>query len=167
MANSNSNSFHSTFSPQLRSDQKIIRFYHPAKPFGCFSNFSQHPIHLDGYDWPTTEHYFQAQKFEDLRLQDRVRLAATPKDAAKIGRDRKLPLRRDWEQVKDSVMLNALREKFDKNKECQEILLSTGDDYLIEDTTISGDAYWGCGKDGRGVNMLGKLLMQVRDELNC
>jgi len=69
----------------------------------------------------------------------------------------------DWEEVKDGIMLDALRLKFTQHSELKELLLSTGDEEIIEDSPI--DSYWGCGSDGEGKNMLGKLLMKLRSEL--
>ena len=90
-----------------------IYFYSPAEnPYGCFSNFSCHGFELDNCWWPTSEHYFQAQKFVGTPFLEKVHLASNPSEAAKLGRDRTQPLRPDWEQVKDEVMLCALRQKF-------------------------------------------------------
>ena len=72
-------------------------------------------------------------------------------------------MRPDWEEVKDEVMLQALRMKFSQNPEIAEELLATGDAILIEHT--QNDAYWADGGDGSGKNKLGLLLMQVREEL--
>ena len=44
-------------------NMKSIVFYRVSEPYGEFSNFSPHPIKLKGLTWPTSEHYFQAQKF--------------------------------------------------------------------------------------------------------
>ena len=82
-----------------------------------------------------------------------------------MGRDRKLPLRRDWESVKEKVMLDALRAKFTQNADLKAILLGTGDAVLVEHT--ARDAYWGDGGDGSGKNRLGRLLMRLRDELRA
>ncbi len=71
-------------------------------------------------------------------------------------------MRDDWEAVKEDVMINALRKKF-QSPELRQMLLSTGKQELIENSPY--DRYWGCGRDGRGNNRLGKLLMQVREEL--
>jgi N-glycosidase YbiA len=60
-------------------------------------------------------------------------------------------------------MREAVRRKFEANPGIREVLLSTGDAELVEKTT--GDYYWGCGTDGTGKNMLGKILMEVRGEL--
>ena len=76
---------------------RVIKFYRTSDPFGEFSNFAAFPIRLKGVVWPTTEHYFQAQKFADTPHEEAVRLADTPMRAAKMGRERNRPLRADWE----------------------------------------------------------------------
>ena len=83
--------------------------------------------------------------------------------AALEGRNRQNPLRQDWEEIKDEVMLQALRMKFSQNPEIAKELLATGDALLIEHTR--NDDYWADGGDGFGKNKLGLLLMQVREEL--
>jgi predicted NAD-dependent protein-ADP-ribosyltransferase YbiA (DUF1768 family) len=83
---------------------ETIKFYHLHKPYGNFSNFAAYAIELDGKIWPTSEHYFQAQTFVGTSHEETVRQAATPGEAATIGRDRSRPLRPDWEAVKDNVM---------------------------------------------------------------
>jgi len=139
-----------------------ILFYRQGDQWGEFSNFSPHPIDLDGQTWPTSEHYFQAQKFHDPDARTRIREAPGPGQAARLGR--RLPgLREDWEAVKESVMLDALRAKFDQHDRLERVLLSTGEAELVEHTT--NDDYWADGGDGSGRNRLGVLLMQVRDEL--
>ena len=140
-------------------------FYNTRGHYGCFSNFSAHGIELDGVWWPTTEHYFQAQKFAgtDTGSVESIRLARTPKQAAEMGRDRKRPLRPDWNDVKDDVMRRAVMKKFQTHASLRDILLSTGSEAIIENAP--SDYYWGCGKDGSGQNMLGKILMEVRETL--
>lgn len=142
---------------------ETIQFYSVRAAYGAFSNFSPHPITLGGRRWPTTEHYFQAQKFVDAELRERVRRAKTPGAAAELGRSRKLPLRPDWERVKLGVMRAAVEAKFRQHDELRELLLGTGDAVLVEHTPR--DAYWGDGGDGSGRNELGKILMAVRAAL--
>jgi ribA/ribD-fused uncharacterized protein len=84
----------------------------------------------------------------------------TPKMAAAMGRDRSRPLRADWEQVKDSVMLRGVLRKFETHSDLRTMLLASGDEDIIENAP--GDTYWGCGKDGSGQNKLGQILMAVR-----
>jgi ribA/ribD-fused uncharacterized protein len=139
-----------------------IRFYRVGDPWGDFSNFSRHPIRVDGREWPTSEHYFQAQKFAGTPEESLVQAAPSAGEAARLGR--KLPgLRADWDGVKDEVMLTALRAKFTQHDELREELLATGGRILVEHTT--NDSYWADGGDGTGRNRLGELLMKVRDEL--
>jgi N-glycosidase YbiA len=140
-----------------------IYFYTTNSEYGCFSNFSPHGFELEGLYWYTSEHYFQAQKFPGTPHFEQIRLVKTPKDAARMGRERSRPLRIDWEKVKDDIMRKAVLCKFETHADIREILLSTGDKQLIEDSPI--DYYWGCGKDGSGKNMLGIILMEVRDKL--
>ena len=97
------------------------------------------------------------------KIQEKIRQIASPMDAALEGRNRQNPLRPDWEEVKDKVMLQALRMKFSQNPEIAKELLATGDAILIEHTR--NDDYWADGGDGSGKNKLGLLLMQVREEL--
>lgn len=140
-----------------------IDFYAVGDPYGCFSNFYPAPVRLKGRSWPTTEHYFQAQKFAGTPHEQAVRAAKTPMLAARMGRDRALPLRRDWEAVKDGVMREAVRAKFEQHADLREVLLATGDARLVEHT--ENDAYWGDGGDGSGRNRLGEILMEVRAAL--
>ncbi len=63
---------------EIRLNQDEIRFYHSDQPWGEFSNFSQHSIFIDEINWQTVEHYYQAQKFIDVELKERIRLSETP-----------------------------------------------------------------------------------------
>ncbi|MBC8142759.1 MAG: NADAR family protein [Armatimonadetes bacterium] len=140
-----------------------IYFYSEREqPYGVFSNFSPHGFIVDGRYYPTSEHYFQAQKFVDSPDDyEAIATARKPKIAADRGRERSRPLRSDWNAVKDDVMRIALRAKFDAHTELRELLLSTGTETLIEKT--STDYYWGCGTDGTGKNRLGELLEKLRE----
>ena len=140
-----------------------ILFYRTSEPYGEFSNFSPHPIELNGGTWPTSEHYFQAQKFAGTEHEELVRLAKSPMVAARMGRSRQRPLRPDWEAVKEDLMREALRAKFTQHPNLRALLLSTGESEIVEHTT--NDRYWGDGGDGTGRNRLGQLLTELRAEL--
>lgn len=142
---------------------ETIRFYSTKDSYGCFSNFAACPITLGDKLWPTSEHYFQAQKFEDADYQEAIRAEKSPMIAARMGRSRSQKLRADWESVKDAVMLAAVRAKFHQHEDARATLLATGDALLAEHT--ENDRYWGDGGDGSGKNMLGQILMQVREEI--
>jgi N-glycosidase YbiA len=143
-----------------------IYFYKVSDPYGCFSNFSLHPIEVEGLYWQTVEHYYQAQKFvctENERLIQVIRDAKTPMEAAQIGRDRTLKLRFDWEEVKRQVMWQGVLTKFLTHTDIQVILLNTGEELIVEDSPT--DYYWGCGQEKTGQNQLGQILMNVRQEI--
>jgi ribA/ribD-fused uncharacterized protein len=140
-----------------------INFYRVSDEYGCFSNFAPYPVRLDGKVWPTSEHYLQAQKFEDPKHREQIRKTKSPMIAARLGRDRKKPIRRDWESVKVGIMREVVRAKFMQHNDIRQILLSTGDKKIVEHT--ENDSYWGDGGDGSGKNMLGRILMEVREEL--
>ncbi|QSJ18492.1 NADAR family protein [Nostoc sp. UHCC 0702] len=140
-----------------------IYFYSTREQYGCFSNFSPHGFELDDLYWYTSEHYFQAQKFIGTFHVEQIRLVKSPKDAARMGRERTRPLRQNWEQVKDEIMRKAVLRKFETHADIGEILLSTGNEEIVENSPI--DYYWGCGTDGSGKNRLGIILMEVRDIL--
>ena len=142
-----------------------IHFYSVGDPYGEFSNFAAYPITLGKKKWPTSEHYFQAQKFENPADREEVRKANSPMLAARLGRDRKKKLRKDWEAVKVGIMRQALEAKFTQYAELKELLLSTGNAKLVEHT--ANDSYWGDGGDGTGKNMLGLLLMELRENLSA
>lgn len=137
-----------------------IYFYKQYGPLGYLANYSDHGFYKDGKYWPTAEHYFQAQKFFDENIKERIRFAETPKEASTIGRDRNLPLRSDWEEVKQDIMLETVLLKFRANPDILELLLATGDEELIENTTK--ESYWGCGPDKNGQNNYGKILVKAR-----
>lgn len=143
--------------------EDIIYFYTVTDKYGALSNFAKLGFEADGKYWSTVEHYFQAKKFEGQPHEERIRVAFTPKDARNMGRSREFPIRPDWEDVKVDVMKTALKSKFTHNKAARDLLLSTKNRELIESSPF--DYYWGCGGDGSGENVLGKLLMELREEL--
>lgn len=144
---------------------KEIKFYRTKGKHGYMSNFSRHPI-IDGDKYYlTSEHFYQSYKFKGKKDEEEIRCATTPGEAAKLGRDRTRPMRKDWEDIKDDVMRCALMFKFMQNPEIRKKLLATGDSLLIEDS--STDYYWGSGEEGTGKNKLGLLLMEVRTVLRA
>jgi ribA/ribD-fused uncharacterized protein len=143
----------------------VIKFYRTGDEYGCFSNFAPYPISLGGKLWPTSEHYFQAQKFDDEQHAEAIRNEKSPMIAARMGRDRRKPIKREWEAIKVTVMTTAVRAKFTQHLDLRSVLVGTGDAMIIEHT--ANDSYWGDGGDGSGQNMLGQILMHVRAELRA
>lgn len=125
------------------------------------SNFFRHvtKINYEYENWVTAEHAFQAAKSFSPKDKLAIFECKTPADAKKRGR--RVKLRIGWEDSKRGVMLKIIQAKF-KNPQLRGLLLATGDAQLIEGNTW-GDRYWGvC--DGEGENVLGQILMQVREE---
>jgi N-glycosidase YbiA len=143
-----------------------IYFYKINNPYGCFSNFSPHAIDLDGENWATVEHYYQAQKFVGTKFEDlivQIQTAPTPEIATQIGRNPAHQPHCDWEHRKRDVMYRAVWQKFRTHLSIQQILIETGNAEIIEDSPV--DYFWGCGIEGNGTNHLGRILMEVRDRL--
>ncbi|XP_078434792.1 cytidine/deoxycytidylate deaminase family protein [Wolffia australiana] len=159
-------------------DVNIISFYKTWDSYGAFSNFSPHPIQMpdeNGNDltWPSVEHYYQAQKFDGVDDQlaidcvQKIKAARSPEEAARIGRSaqRKYPhlVQPNWDSIKVEVMYKALKCKFSTYLYLNSLLLSTMGSVLVE--ASPHDLFWGGGRDGEGLNYLGRLLMQLRSEI--
>ncbi|WPT17708.1 Riboflavin biosynthesis protein PYRR [Picochlorum sp. SENEW3] len=188
--------------PSQVQQQQQLEFYKCWDKLGCLSNFSPHPIDMPdvtmdeptleavrhalttadapiphGRLWPSSEHYYQAQKFHGVDhkasrdiIEDIMR-APSPDEAAKIGRTAEAStpelLHPDWEARKLAVMHAALLRKFSCHKGPRDTLLGTlktPHAALVESSPH--DFFWGRGIDGTGSNHLGKLLMTIRDELS-
>ena len=143
--------------------ENTIYFYAQTDEYSEFSNFAPYGVALEGKWWRTVEHYFQSMKFHDADYRERIRKSGKPKQAKALGMTREFPLRSDWEKIKDRIMLEAVRCKFETHEHPRNLLLSTKDAKIVENAPM--DAYWGIGADGNGLNKLGKILMQVRQEL--
>ena len=138
-----------------------IEFYSTKGDYGYFSSFwFNAPFRLKNQNWRTREHYFQAQKFVGTKYESEIRNIKSPMECAKAGRDRSKPLRKDWESVKYSIMLEAIVAQCEQNPSFKKLLLETGDAKLVEHT--SNDDIWGDGGNGKGKNLLGKALMEAR-----
>lgn len=133
---------------------------HGSHPF--LSNFYGSPFILDGKQYSTVEHFFQSQKFAGTKYEEYIRCLETPAEAAREGKRRDLPLRKDWEEVKEGVMYKGLIAKFTQNPALQIALLATKGEMLREVSPY--DRYWGTGRDQTGKNRLGVLLVRLRDE---
>jgi ribA/ribD-fused uncharacterized protein len=141
---------------------ETINFYRTKDSYGDFSNFASFPIEIDGVRWPTSEHYFQGQKFVGQPFAEAIRNEVSPMKAAQMARQQS-GLRADWFEVRDEVMRTALHAKFTQHRSLRALLLRTGTAVLVEQT--KNDSYWADGGDGTGKNRLGILLMELRSQL--
>ena len=128
--------------------------------YGFLSNFHTSPVAYEGRQYRSVEHAYQAAKSLRGAVRDRIANLKIAGEAKREGR--RVQLRPGWEGMKLQVMLDLLRLKF-RESDLREAILATGDAELVEGNDW-GDNFWGVCMD-RGKNHLGKLLMQVRDEL--
>lgn len=128
-----------------------------------FSNFSAHSIEFGGVLYPTAEHAFHAQKFDDNQLRSQIRSCSSPLAAWELAREFKPNRRKDWDSVKVSVLTEIVRAKVAQHLDVKEALLATGTEEIVE--VNPNDEFWGKGADGTGQNQTGKILMRVRAEL--
>lgn len=142
-----------------------ILFSRTNTKYGFLSNFAAYPITVGGLVYPTSEHYFQSVKFIDAAYAEHIRTkCATAAASKKAGGSRKHPIQPDWNTSRIDVMLVALRAKFSQHADIRARLIETDDAELVEHA--AWDKFWGDGGvKGGGQNMLGKLLMQVRGEV--
>ncbi len=135
--------------------------------YDFLSNFYPSDVALDGVDYPTVEHAFQAAKTFDHEKRAALRRAATPKSAKAMGR--RLKRREDWFEVSLQIMEDLVRDKFTRHADLRERLLATGDAELVEGNNWN-DRFYGAVYNSHtetwdGENHLGRILMKVRDEL--
>jgi len=165
---------------QTKDNRDTVSFFKAWDRNGILSNFSPHPIEIDGQSYPTVEHWYQSQKLafapapsdpsdpsdhsSASALFQRIKDAASPEEAAAIGRraEREGAIRPDWPDVKLAVMERGLRAKFRGNAAARRALLATRGKQIVESSPH--DYFWGTGWNGTGSNWLGRLLVAVRDD---
>lgn len=145
--------------PGTESQERVL-FYEVL--FYMFSNFSSFMVEFLGLLWPTAEHAYQAAKFTDPELREKIRNARSAHDAKKIARENDALKRPNWDSIKIPIMKEILRCKRDQHPYVKESLMKTRGKILIEDSPK--DSFWGRGPDWKGHNHLGKLWMELRDE---
>lgn len=145
------------------SNSNIIKFYsHVSGKYKCLSNFYDSSFILDSVIWKTSEHYYHAKKFTSYpKYYDLIKNAATPYEAKSLGKSKKYIFDPNWKAIKQDIMFDACYAKFSQNEDIKNILLSTGDKILVEDS--HSDFIWG-GR-GSGLNLLGTVLSKVRAKL--
>jgi len=146
------------------SGAKIL-FYSPYEEHGYLSNWYLASLYLKGVIWPSSEHYYQAQKLAGTPLEETVRRLESPRLTFEFTRRPEVSVRGDWEEVKIEVMHEAVYAKFTQNPDLKEKLLATGDREIVENSPV--DSFWGIGADGLGENNLGKILMEVRSQIKA
>lgn len=142
-----------------------IRFYRSnEKPYGVFSNLYPRPIEFEGRTFPTSEHAYQAGKAQKPAVREWILSAPTPALAAMAAHGLYVwDVVPDWAKIKFDRMRAVLRAKFDQHADLKDLLMSTGNARLVETGTVNNavNRLWG-EVDGKGENMLGVMLMELR-----
>lgn len=147
----------------FNNDQQTVVHVSMSDSTDPLASFSRHSVSLDGAEWPSVEHYFQGMKFLAPELRALLLGAAHPADARKLAKQHRRRIRTDWKQIEETVMTRGVYVKCRTHEDAAAALLATGDNRILE--TSQYDYHWGCGRDGRGNNAYGKILMAVRDKL--
>lgn len=147
-----------------------IRFYRAnERPYGMFSNLYRIPVELDGVVYPTAEHAYQAGKARKAAVREWLMSAPSPALLAMAAHGLYYwDITPGWSTNKFDRMRRVLAAKFSQHEDLKELLLSTGNSRLVESATIDNEVnrLWG-EVNGVGRNMLGNLLMEVREQLNA
>lgn len=161
----------STAAADTRRPVGWIDGFPPGKPEFVLSNFGPGSCTVDGVDYPSGEHGFTAAKSLDPTIRAHILMAATPREAKRLGsRNGIVDLRPDWDtRVRYEVMGQVISSKFAHGTEAAEFLLGTGDEVLVETNTWH-DTHWGhctCEQHRAwpGRNELGLALMRQRELL--
>jgi N-glycosidase YbiA len=173
---------------------QVIHFYDPKDKYGEFSNYygkeqnKTFKLSYKNKSYNSVEHFFQAFKFmgplaskRSLEYAEIIRNQSTANKAKILANQKRgggykwrtdlnsiideykdVKIRSDWEEIKDDVMRLAVCLKMHQNPAIYKLLLSTKQSKLAEHTTR--DKYWGDGGDGSGKNMLGRILVEIRDK---
>ena len=141
----------------------MIEFYKEFGELGYLANYSNHGFTKNGIFYKTVEHYYQSEKFDDPEIKNKIINADTPKEASNIGRDRNLKRIDDFKSIKNQVMFDGILEKFRQNRDIAYKLIETRNKKIAEATI--DEYYWGIGKDKSGKNVIGDILVRVRERI--
>ena len=141
----------------------MIEFYKEFGELGYLANYSNHGFTKNGIFYKTVEHYYQSEKFNDPEIKNKIINADTPKEASNIGRDRNLKRIDDFKSIKNQVMFDGILEKFRQNRDIAYKLIETRNKKIAEATI--DEYYWGIGKDKSGKNVIGDILVRVRERI--
>jgi len=147
-----------------------IRFYRASeKPYGAFSNLYRREVEYEGEKFSTSEHAYQAGKARKPEVRKWLMSAPSPSLLAMAAHGLYYwDVAPGWSTTKFDRMRGVLRAKFTQHADLRELLLSTGDARLVESATVDNEVnrLWG-EVNGSGKNMLGVLLMEIREELRA
>ena len=141
----------------------MIEFYKEFGELGYLANYSNHGFTKNDVFYKTVEHYYQSEKFSDPEIKNKIINADTPKEASNIGRDRSNKRIPNFKDIKEQVMFDGVLEKFRQNRDIAYKLIETRNKKIAEATI--DEYYWGIGKDKSGKNVIGDILVKVRERI--
>jgi N-glycosidase YbiA len=141
----------------------IILFYSKSCDYGWLSNFPEHKFCLNGVRWSSMERYYQAQKYAGTELEGQIRKADSPNKARKMCQNRSLTVCQDWDDVKEAIMRETVKAKFEQNRLLCEQFFATGNEELVHES--SSNMFRGRSLEGDGDKRLGVIMMDVRRTL--
>jgi ribA/ribD-fused uncharacterized protein len=148
----------------VHNDQEIKGFF---GDYRFLSNFHPVRVILDGVQYPSVEHAYQAAKWQPVqRVFFLTCTALETIDYNRVHQPDGYATIAQWDDVKVSTMHALVAQKFDpqKNPENAQRLIATGIRHL-EEMNWWGDIFWGTDNTGKGQNRLGKILMEVRAKI--
>ncbi len=146
-------------------ENKLERILFYISGFDVFDNFSAHAVEYDGVLYMTSEQAYQSAKFDDESIRRKVREARSPVLAKGVAGKNKEHQRKDWSDIKVSIMESILLCKMQQHQDVRTALLGSGDREIVENS--ASDYFWGCGADNAGRNELGKAWMRIREKLRA
>ena len=139
-----------------------IRFYRSSGNFGFLSNLYPCKVKFEGSVFRNSEEAYQFGKPKDKAIAEWIVNAPKPHLCAIAAHSLlAFDIKPNWSKIKVERMRQVLKAKFSQNLELMKQLLETKGFSLVEDSKT--DSFWGVGKKGNGKNMLGQLLMELRD----
>lgn len=144
------------------------RVFFYEQDFYVLSNFSSFRLLWKGIDFDTSEAAYHWEKFPDeaaRHVRSEILGARSAHEAFKIAEKNVAAYRVDWREVRVDLMRDILRAKVSQHEYVRRKLLATGNRELIEDAWR--DSFWGWGPNRDGQNMLGKLWMEIREEIRA
>ena len=141
----------------------MIKFYKTKEPYGFMNNYYKARFYIYSKWWNFVEAPYQSQKTNVISEKEAIWKAERANDSRLLGQ--KVTMVADWDQIKREVMKECCMAKFLQHSDLRLKLKLTGTQELVEDTKTTNDMYWGCGADGTGQNVLGQVLMEVREAL--
>lgn len=142
------------------ADEFIISYVTSDTPF---SNWSAHQIKIWGQTFSTSEHAFQYRKFSDQESNwaKKIKQSKSPYEAKKLAWQKPINPGK-WNRQRQEIMVELVKAKTAQHEDVRQALIGTGSSAIVmRDRT--GDSYWGLGRNGKGLNNLGKIWMHVRE----